>query len=150
MEVTNDTGKEVQDMNSVVLTVPGVGVKSKNIGHSKLDEGTGIALAESALKKAEEWTPLKDIFAGVFDTTSSNTGICDGAMVHLEKNLQSKLLWIACRHHVSELHIKHVYNKTMMPTKGPDDPLFKSFQEWFISHRQVEGFPDPNMFRQYD
>ena len=58
MEVTNDTGKEVQDMNSVVLTVPGVGVKSKNIGHSKLDEGTGIALAESALKKAEEWTPL--------------------------------------------------------------------------------------------
>ena len=37
-----------------------------------------------------------------------------------------------------------------MPTKGPDDPLFKSFQEWFISHRQVEGFPDPNMFRQYD
>ena len=27
MEVTNQTGKVVQDMNSVVLTVPGVGVK---------------------------------------------------------------------------------------------------------------------------
>ena len=38
----------------------------------------------------------------------------------------------------------------MMATKGPDDPLFKSFQEWFIRHRKVEGFPDPNIFRQYD
>ncbi len=39
-----------------------------------------------------------------FDTTASNTGHMNGASL-LERELERALLWIACRHHVAELHM---------------------------------------------
>ena len=87
---------------------------------------------------------------GVFDTTSSNTGVREGAMVYLERILDKKLLWLACRHHIAELHIKHAYTKIMFQTNSPEDPLFKYFKEWFMSARADPEFPDTNTFRRYD
>ena len=71
-------------------------------------------------------------------------------MVYLEQMMDSKLLWLACRHHVSELHIKHAYVNIMSATNSPEDPLFKGFKEWFISQRSMPGFPDDTTFRKYD
>ena len=41
------------------------------------------------------------------------------------------LLWLACRHHIPELHIKHASEVLRGPHRGPGDPLFKQFNEIF-------------------
>ena len=49
-----------------------------------------------------------------------------------EEKLKSCLLWLACRHHISELLcIKHANEAVRGPSKGPDDWLFKQFKERF-------------------
>ena len=64
-----------------------------------------------------------------FDTTATNTGAYSGACVKLEEELGRQLLYLACRHHCLELHIKHVALNVGRPTKGNEDALFKRFRE---------------------
>ena len=150
MEVVDFKGMKEKDINSIVLTVPGVSV-STVIGIPETSSGTGLDVAECTLKKAKEWTDLKDIFGCVFDTTSSNTGIIEGAVTHIESAQKNKVLWLACRHHVSELIIKHVYTDIVAPSKGPDEPLFKAFKEWFILQQEKDdSFPSKDTFKVYD
>ena len=60
--------------------------RPKVIGAPQVTESTGMALAQSSLDTALEWTAVEEIFGGVFDTTSSNTGIKEGAMSALKPN----------------------------------------------------------------
>ena len=46
-----------------------------------------------------------------FDTTSSNTGHVTAACVTIQQQLGRALLWCACRHHVGEVVISHVFEK---------------------------------------
>ncbi|XP_065684263.1 uncharacterized protein LOC124807852 isoform X1 [Hydra vulgaris] len=67
-----------------------------------------------------------------FDTTSSNTGWMQGACVLLEKWQGRPLLWFACRHHIYELHIKHVALAVSgNMSDGPVDNLFKKIQNFW-------------------
>jgi hypothetical protein len=43
------------------------------------------------------------------------------------------ILWLACRHHVHEIHIKHVGDKVLGARGGPSDKLFVRFQDEFSS-----------------
>ena len=150
MDVVDLKGIKEKDINSIVLTVPGVSV-STVIGIPETSSGTGLDVAECTLTKAKEWTDLEDIFGCVFDTTSSNTGIMEGAVTHIESARKSKVLWLACRHHVSELIIKHVYTDIVAPSKGPDEPLFKAFKEWFVLQQEKDdSFPPKDTFKVYD
>ena len=146
MVVENKEGREKEDINAVVISVPGTSCPPKTIGASSLKASTGANLAQSTLAKTRDWTHPDDIFAGVFDTTSNNTGLREGAMVHLERTLDKKLLWLPCRHHVAELHIKHAWTR-FFPTNSPEDPLFKSFKEWFLSNKSNIA---PETFRKYE
>ena len=151
MEVTSSKETNKEDVNAVVLSVPGSSLPPKAVGAPNLSQGTGIALAQSSLEAIREFTAIEDLIGGVFDTTSANTGLKEGAMCHLERLTDTKLLWLPCRHHISELHIKHAYTKVMMPSNSPEDPLFKAFKEWFVQQRDaVPGFPEPGTFRTYD
>ena len=107
MNVENKEGRVKEDINAIVLSVPGASLAPTTIGASSLEAGSGANLASSTLTKTREWTPPDDIFAAVFDTTSSNTGLREGAVTHLEVSLDKKLLWLPCRHHIAELHIVH-------------------------------------------
>lgn len=120
-----------QEVNAVVLSVPGSGEKPKVIGLPTVDRGTGRNLATSCLNKCWEYTDIADIRGGVCDTTSANMGIHEGAMAHIERDLNNKQIWIGCKHHTDELIITHVYSEVMHPTTGPDDPLFKDFKQWW-------------------
>ena len=146
MTVENKEGRVKQDINAIVISVPGTSLSPTTIGASSLETGTGANLASSTLSKISEWTPPDDIFAAVFDTTSSNTGVREGAMMHLEVSLDKKLLWLPCRHHIAELHIKHVWLQ-FFPSKSPDDPFFKSFKEWFLTNKNNIS---PETFRTYE
>ena len=98
--------------------MPLSGVKPQFIGAPTVAHGTGELLAAATLRCAEMWEVKDDIIALMFDTTSSNTGIHQGAATHIEEQLGRSLLWLACRHHVAELHIKHPYDAVQGPTKG--------------------------------
>ena len=63
-----------------------------------------------------------------FDTTTSNTGCRQGSVIRIEQELQKRLLWLAYRHHMYELHIKHAFTKLFGERSVPGDLLFKSFQ----------------------
>lgn len=151
MKVLKQDGVTHEDVNVVVMNVPGSGEKLKTIAIPSVRQGTGAVLAQITIEKAKEWTDLEDVFAGSFDTTSANTGVKEGAMSHIEDLLGRKILWMPCRHHIAELHIKHAYQKLMGPTNSPEDPLFNAFKEWFINQRQTDkNFPPLDAQRTYD
>ena len=61
----------------------------------------------------------------MFDTTSINTRICSGVAVFLEQVFGSKLLLLACRHHVLELLCGAAASKIYSITKLPNEAVFQ-------------------------
>ena len=92
--------------------------KPKFIGAPKIPDGSGKAISSAVETAWNEWGVAKTIIGTCWDTTSSNSGIHEGANTHLEKSLDKKLLWIPCRHHEYELHIKHSNTAIRGPSKG--------------------------------
>lgn len=111
-------GHVYQDCNAVVISIPLSDEKPQFIGAPVVTRGTGQLLARAALHCVNEWEARESIIGTVFDTTSANTGLHEGAAVHIENGLGHSLLWLACRHHIAELHIKHSYDKVQGATKG--------------------------------
>ena len=60
---------------------------------------TGEAQAQAVLAEVEKWDVKENIVALVFDTTSSNTGVRQGATVRLQQALGRPVLFLGCRHH---------------------------------------------------
>jgi len=68
----------------------------------RLSSGTGQAMAYAMAYAMLEG--VKDCIEGLcFDTTSSNTGRKKGACVLVEKLLERKMLYLACKHHTHEI-----------------------------------------------
>ena len=86
----------------------------------------------STLSMLESWSVKDKVIGFCFETTASNSGIRNGCCALMEKELKRTVLWCACRHYSTELHIKHAWQKiTHETTIGPEDVLFKKFQkEW--------------------
>ena len=75
-----------------------------------------------------------------------------GSVTRYEKEIGKALLWLACRHHVPELHIKHAHEVVRGPSKGPEDQLFKRFRDVFptidkLDRSTWEWPEDPNDWR---
>ena len=68
----------------------------------------------------------------LFDTTASNTGHLTGACICLQSEFGRALLWCACRHHIGELILSHVFEDLQIEvSKSPDVSLFARFQKHF-------------------
>lgn len=72
----------------------------------------------------------------VFDTTASNTGLHQGACVRIEEILGLEFAWFACRHHVMEVMLSHVFISIFGSTGGPETGLFKRFQKAWSNVKQ--------------
>ena len=74
----------------------------------EISDGTGKTWCDSTyvLAACRACDSIRDI---VFDTTSSNTGIRQGAASSLVQRLGRVLMWFECRHHMAELFMKPVY-----------------------------------------
>ena len=69
-----------------------------------------------------------------WDTTATNTGPDLGSATLFESMMMRAILWIACRHHMGELHVKHPDIRIrVINTKAPEDIMFKRFQAVFQS-----------------
>ena len=62
------------------------------------------------------------------DTTASVTGSMKGAITLLQKDLKRELLYLASRRHEYETILEEAALQCLGPTRGPEEPLFKSFK----------------------
>ncbi|XP_065656789.1 uncharacterized protein LOC136082200 [Hydra vulgaris] len=89
-----------------------------------------------------EYFEIADNIIGVCtDTTSSNTGRLNGAIIIISRILNKCLFWFMCRHHIYELHINHAIQAiTKVKSKGPSKSMYLAFQRnWETSHESVNS-----------
>lgn len=61
----------------------------------------------------EDWGLLGYVVAFCFDTTSSNTGVVNGACTLLDQKFSDKKLMLACRHHVYEIFLSAAFEQLL-------------------------------------
>ena len=106
-----------------LLGVPAILYKSSSAGEK---------IAQASLELIKIWDCAKSLRGMVFDTTSSNTGAQTAACVSLQNALSKPLLWFACRHHIGEIILTHVWAVLNVETsKSPEISLFQRFQKFF-------------------
>lgn len=99
----------------------------------RINRGTGYQQAEMCIQLVNDWNLKQQIRGLVFDTTASNTGLKNGACTLIENSLDKNLVWVACRHHISEIILSSVASVTLGTTSGPENLMFKRFKEkWSI------------------
>jgi hypothetical protein len=135
------TGKELVDRLPVIVSGAGV---DQLLRVPKLNAGTGEAQASAVARVIEEWGLVDHISTMCFDTTASNSGRRNGACVLLEQKLNKDMLHLACRHHIFEIVLASVFERSMGQSSGPDVAIFKRFQHaWqFINHSEYETGAD--------
>ncbi len=79
----------------------------------------GLTMSNAVVETIQAWGIQKSSIIGTsWDTTSSNTGKNRGSATLFENEMGRSLLWLACRHHIGELHIQHADEKVRGPSKG--------------------------------
>lgn len=110
----------------------------KLLGIPNIPDSTGDSQHKAVFKLLEEWKTIDNIVGAVFDTTSSNSGRWKGSGTLIERRLNHPILWLACRHHVYQLHIKHVAEVVMGKRNSPSEGVFRRFKkEWNDLDRDV-------------
>ena len=129
--------KSKKERLSVLVSSPDLD-QPQILGAVPLEGQTGADIFQGVLSLLEEFDITDRVIGLSFDTTASNTGPDQGACYRLEDHLNKALLWLACRRHVMELHIKHVAKVVAKeisgrkPT-GPTNTLFKRMQDnWAV------------------
>ena len=121
---------------------------TKLLGVPEVDSGSVLQQKEVVVEMLNKWNIFDQITGLVFDTTSSNTGIETGACKLLEDHMEEAFLWLACRHHIYELHIKHVVETVTGNTKDPGVKLFRRLRmEWNnldIDYSKLKKFDHKN------
>ena len=101
---------------SVLVSGTSTYKEGKRLRVQMLEKANGTAQADASYDLLEVWNLKQHVKPLVFDTTASNTGWNNGAAKCLEKLLDQKLFYNACRHHIYTslllvLHI-HAYSVT--------------------------------------
>ena len=103
---------------------------SKLLGTPRLVNGKGITCAYAVVEAVEGKNVKAFITMVSFDTTGANSGKDEGAIVYIQLLLEKPLLWLACRHHMIELIMKHVFEALdFEPSTSPEIKLFSRFRE---------------------
>lgn len=103
----------------------------KLLGIPVIPDSTGVAQHLAVVDLLEDWGILKNVIGLCFDTTASNTGRLKGSATLIESTVGHSVLWLACRHHVYEVHVKHVSDSIIGKGNSPSEALFIRFQkEW--------------------
>ena len=122
------------------ILVSGDGIQ-KLLMVPKLAAGTGVLTGQAVYDAAKEWDLVENIIGMCLDTTASNTGLKEGACVHLMQHVKRNLLHFACRHHVLELVVGAAFIVCFGPSSGPEIPLFKRFVKWWPLTNQASPKP---------
>ncbi|KAG0706298.1 hypothetical protein GWK47_024335 [Chionoecetes opilio] len=114
---------------AVLVSGPPAYPEGKLLGVPVIDSSTGTVQAEASMDLLEAWGLTGVITALVFDTTASNSGIHRGAAKLLEQQLDRKVFYLACRHHILEVLVGAVWENLFGKVKSPENPWFKHFKD---------------------
>ena len=116
---------EAHDHEAVCLSGP-TQLNPQFLGAPVLEPATWENTATVPLSILDAWNaPINSLFASVWDTTAVNTGVDHGACACIKRRKGTALLWCACRHHMTEIHMTHVFNAVSVPSRAPEDPILK-------------------------
>ena len=101
-----------------------------------IQRSTGTQQCSAVIDTLNSWKCFTLLIGMVFDTTSSNTGKHAGCCISIELALGRSIMWLACRHHVYEIHVKHVAYHINSARTSPSDALCVRFQKEFSSFDQ--------------
>jgi len=111
----------------------------KLLGVPEIPDSTGSSQEFAVSNLLSAWQVETNVTGLVFDTTASNTGQWHGACTLLETYLGKAVLWLACHHHISELHIKHVVEVITGDSTEPGMKLFKHLaKSWPILQPSID------------
>ena len=138
---------DCDDRLAICISVPNH-ITGQFLASPAMPGGTGLAMANSLNKTVSDFGLTSKVEAFVFDTTASNTGIWKGSVSRFEKMLQKVVLWLACRHHIPELFVKHANIAVRGESTAPEDPLFAKFRKKFgyidVDVKHVWIWPEEN------
>ena len=141
---------ECDDRLAICMSVPNF-IPGQYQASPVLPDGKGLSMANMLNNTVTKFELISKVEALVFDTTASNTGIWKGSSTHFEKMLGKSLLWLACRHHVPELFVKHANEEVRGKSTAPEDPLFSKFRKQFkfidTDLKHVWVWPDESDWR---
>lgn len=99
------------------------------LGIPKIDGSHGDEIAEAVIFAILDWDLCNSVQAICCDTTSTNSGVDNGACALIEEHLGRDVMWLMCRHHISELLLKEVFQLRMPNTTEPNVPMFVKFHD---------------------
>lgn len=117
-------GKTKVDRIAVIVSCNGT---SKFLGAPKVAPATGQNIANVVYDTLKKWTIVDRVVGMSFDTTSTNSGVNNGAAVLLEKTIGRKLMKFACRHHIYEIFLSSVFELKLSPSSAPEVLIFDRF-----------------------
>ena len=125
------------------------------LGIPFVERATGAQQRDEVIKLLEEWGLVDQIIAISFDTTSDNTGVDKGSCKLIEDCVGKAILWLACRRHVYELHIKHVatFVADLVSSRlstNPEETLFKRLRENWSELTEDEDWVDLDGLNKFD
>lgn len=100
--------------------------------------------AQAILETLESWGLRDRVVAMSYDTTNVNAGVHTGIITRLPKLLDRPLLGLACRHHTSELVLKHAFELESKASKSDQVDEFKKFK---IAYNSDNFYLNPPSFR---
>ena len=105
------------------IVVSGLDIE-KLLGIPEIPAGTGAQMGQKVVEFIHEWPGVEEHLAGLcFDTTASNTGSHNGAITVIQKSMNQRILFLACRHHILEICANAVFDAFFV-SKGPNIELF--------------------------
>lgn len=137
------TGRSKVDRIAVLVSYDGT---AKFLGAPKIQSGSGKNIADAVYNVLVEWDICEKVVAMCFDTTSSNTGLQNGACSHLNDLLGRKQINLGCRHHIYEIVLKNVFEKKHGKSSAPETLIFNRFADQWdkINQNQFNsGLEDP-------
>lgn len=103
----------------------------KLLGIPKMENSKGETISAEIYNFLCAWKLEELVEIVSFDTTAANTGLNNGAAFLLEKRIGRTLLFFPCRHHISELLVKAVFELNFGKSSAPDVPLFNRFSSYW-------------------
>ena len=112
--------------NTKLLGVPAI--------HHKSSSFAGSFIGDASDELIKIWDCQNSLAKMVFDTISSNNGAQTAACVALQNAISKPLLWFACRHHVGEVVLGHVWDVLKIKvSKSPKIQIFQRFRKHFFT-----------------
>ena len=124
----------------------------KFLGAPIITSSTGENIANVVHEQLVKWNIADHVKGMSFDTTSTNTGVNNGAAYLLQKKIGRDLLLLPCRHHIYEIFLRNVFESKLSSSSAPEVPIFERFaRSWADLNRDSfkSGIEDENVRSQF-